>query len=136
MPLKLLRIIYLATALLIGMQNISWASNSDNEVIGNTLTYGMVKKNIKVGQSTQEDVVKLFGSPDNMVMRRNKEIWVYDRYRVETDTTTASGYGTILLAGGSQSSTSTSTRVKTITVIIDFNPGGVVEDLSMRVGGY
>lgn len=136
MPHQLLRNIYLAIFILIGMQGMSWASNSDNEPLGNTLTYGMVKKNIKVGQSTQEDVVKLFGSPDNMVMRKNKEIWVYDRYRVETDTTTASGYGTILLAGGSQTSTSTSTRIKTITVIIDFTPGGIVEDLSMRVGGY
>lgn len=112
------------------------SADTNAEPQGNTLTYGMVKKNIKVGQSTQEDVIKIFGSPDNMVMRKNKEIWVYDRYRVETDTSTASGYGTILLAGGSQSTTSTSTRVKTITVIIDFNASGIVEDFSMRVGGY
>jgi outer membrane protein assembly factor BamE (lipoprotein component of BamABCDE complex) len=136
MPHKSMRMTFFAIALLFGMLNMSWATVSDNEAAGNTLTYGMVKKHIKVGQSNQEDVVKLFGSPDNMVMRRNKEVWVYDRYRVETDTTTSSGYGTILLAGGSQSSTSISTRVKTITVIIDFTPSGVVEDLNMRVGGY
>lgn len=136
MLLKLLKTICLTAIILGGNQNLVWAGNSNDQALGNTLTYGMVKKNIKVGQSSQEDVVKLFGSPDNMVTRKNKEIWVYDRYRVETDTTTSSGYGTILLAGGSQSSTTTSTRIKTITVIIDFSPAGIVEDLSMRVGGY
>ena len=136
MPQKILNAICIAVLILAGIQSAATAGNLEKEELGNTLTYGMVKKNIKVGQSNQEDVVKLFGSPDNMVMRKNKEIWVYDRYRVETDTRTASGYGTIILAGGSQSSTTTSTRVKTITVIIDFTPTGIVEDLSMRVGGY
>lgn len=126
----------LAALLFFGAHLSVVAAEPTTEPQGNTLTYGMVKKNIKVGQSTQEDVIKLFGSPDNMVMRKNKEIWVYDRYRVETDTTTSSGYGTILLAGGGGSSTSTSTRVKTITVIIDFNSNSIVEDFSMRVGGY
>ena len=117
-------------------QQIGTAAEPSSDLMVNTLTYGMVKKNIKIGQSTQEDVVKVFGSPDNMVMRRSKEIWIYDRFRVETDISTNSGYGTILLAGGSQSSTTSSTRVKTITVIIDFNSNGTVEDFSMRVGGY
>lgn len=128
----------LVMGILLGLilQSVGCAAENSSEPLGNTLTYGMVKKNIKIGQSTQEDVVKLFGSPDNMVMRKTKEIWVYDRYRVETDTSTSSGYGTILLAGGGQSSTTSSTRVKTITVIFDFNPSGIVEDFSMRVGGY
>lgn len=108
----------------------------DGSLSESKLTYGMVKRNIKIGQSTQADVLKLFGSPDNMVMRKGREIWVYDRYRVETDSSTSSGYGTILLVGGSQSSTSTSTRVRTITVIFDFSNSGIVEDFSMRVGGY
>jgi len=133
---KFITTITLALAVFVGLQGPIWASDTDGGPSPNTLTYGMVKKNIKIGQSTQEDVVKLFGSPDNMVMRKSKEIWIYDRYRVETDTTTASGYGTIILAGGSKSSTTTSTRVKTITVIIDFSTSGVVEDFSMRVGGY
>lgn len=126
-------LVAVATGLL--LNHLALAQSNDQPQ-GNTLTYGMVKKNIKTGVSTQEDVIKLFGSPDNMVMRKNKEIWIYDRYRVESDSTTSSGYGTILLAGGSQSTTSTSTRVKTITVVIDFNNNGVVEDYSMRVGGY
>ena len=133
---KLVKAVSLIIAIFIGLQGPICASETDGGPSPSTLTYGMVKKNIKIGQSTQEDVVRLFGSPDNMVMRKNKEIWIYDRYRVETDTSSVSGYGTIILAGGSKSSTTTSTRVKTITVIIDFNTAGVVEDFSMRVGGY
>lgn len=102
----------------------------------NTLTFGMVKKHVKVGQSTQEDVAKLFGSPDNMVMRKGKEIWIYDRFKVETNVSSESGYGTIILAGGSKRTASSSTSLKTITVIIDFTEQGVVADLTMRVGGY
>jgi len=104
--------------------------------ISNSLTYGMAKKHIKNGETTQADVIQLFGSPDNMVMKNGKEMWIYDRFRVETETNSSSGYGTILLAGGSTNSSRNSTYTKTITIIIEFDSDSVVEDFNMRVGGY
>jgi hypothetical protein len=106
-------------------------NNSESKI-----SYGMAKKNIVVGKTSQEDVIKLFGSPDNMVLKSNKEIWIYDRFRVETSNKTSSGYGTVILLGRNSSNSHSSTYTKTITLIIDFEENGVVEDFNMRVGGY
>jgi hypothetical protein len=100
------------------------------------ISYGMVKKHVKPGESTQVEILKLFGSPDNMVLKKGKETWVYDRFKVETSVSTESGYGTIILAGTKTSKMTTSTSVRNLTVIIEFTASGIVEDLSMRVGGY
>ena len=108
----------------------------ENLALSNKLTYGMAKKHIKSGETTQAEVLELFGSPDNMVLKNGKEMWIYDRFRVETETSSATGYGTILLAGGSANSSRTSTYTKTITIIINFTKDSVVVDFNMRVGGY
>ena len=102
----------------------------------NSITYGMVKKHITVGSTSQADVVKLFGSPDNMVMKKQQEMWIYDRFRVEASSSSSSGYGTLILLGGMSGRSSSSTRTETLTVIIEFDKSGIVEDYSMRVGGY
>ena len=114
-------------------------TNAQNNVINNSeskITYGMAKKNVVVGKTSQEDVIKLFGSPDNMVLKKNKEIWIYDRFRVETSNKSSSGYGTVILLGGNSNNSYSSTYTKTITLIIDFDEDGIVEDFNMRVGGY
>jgi len=114
--------------------NIQNAPITKNE--NGNITYGMVKKHIVIGKTSQEDIIKLFGSPDNMVMKKNKEIWIYDRFRVENSSSSSSGYGTLILLGGSSNTSNTSTHTKTITVIIDFDEESIVEDFNMRVGGY
>ncbi|OEU65789.1 MAG: hypothetical protein BA863_09985 [Desulfovibrio sp. S3730MH75] len=103
---------------------------------GSEITYGVAKKNIVIGKTRQEDVIKLFGSPDNMIMRQGRELWIYDRFRVESSSESSSGYGTLILFGGSSRKSTVSTQTKTLTVILDFNKVGIVEDFSMRVGGY
>ena len=109
---------------------------SKSEPEGARLTYGMAKKNIKIGETTQADVIKLFGSPDNMILKDDKEMWIYDRFRVESESSSSSGYGTILVAGIGGTSSKNSSYVKTITIIINFDSNSVVEDYNMRVGGY
>ena len=103
---------------------------------GTRLTYGMAKKNIKIGKTTQADVIKLFGSPDNMILKDSKEMWIYDRFRVESESSSTSGYGTILIAGIGGTSSRNSSYTKTITIIINFDSNSIVEDYNMRVGGY
>ncbi len=139
-------VIIVALVIIFAFSNISCMHNNspnkhaqDTQITSNQngkITYGMVKKHIEIGKTSQEDVIKLFGSPDNMVMNKKKEMWIYDRFRVETSSKSSSGYGTLLLLGGSSSSSQSSAHTKTITVIIDFDEEGIVEDLNMRVGGY
>lgn len=111
-------------------------ANDESKEKDSTLSYGMVKKNVQVGITTQLDVLKIFGSPDNMVLKKGKEVWIFDRFKVETKSSTESEYGTILIAGSKSSKSTTSSTMKNITVIIEFTESGTVEDFSMRVGGY
>lgn len=111
-------------------------ASDDSKEKESVLSYGMVKKNVLVGVSTQLEILKIFGSPDNMVLKKGKEVWIFDRFKVETNVSTESEYGTIIIAGRKSSKLTTSTTMKNITVIIEFGESGTVEDFSMRVGGY
>ncbi|MDO8713323.1 MAG: hypothetical protein Q7K13_02440 [Polynucleobacter sp.] len=113
------------------------AYGSDEPVVKESaLSYGMIKKHVKSGTTSQLDIVKLFGSPDNMVLKKGKETWIYDRFKIETSVLSESSYGSIIIAGSKSSKLTSSSIMKNITVIIEFSEDGIVEDLSMRVGGY
>ncbi len=131
------------TLILIGFfMLINWLSagkalaQENVSVINETLSFGMVKKHVIVGKSTQSEVIKIFGSPDNIIMKKGKELWIYDRFKVETSASSESGFGNIIIAGVASKTSKTSTSIKTITVMIDFDVNNVVEDFSIRVGGF
>lgn len=113
------------------------------------LSYGMVKKLLVAGKTSQSEVVKAFGAPNNMTYAPGgSELWIYDHVRTETTTAAASsragiGIGSgagqgVIGAGlsGSSSSTVHSSSVRTLTVIIEFDRSGIVTSHSARVGGY
>jgi hypothetical protein len=113
------------------------------------LSYGLVKRHIAIGRSTQEDVIRLFGSPNNMVYKSDRsEMWIYDRFSADSFSQTkamSGGFGAMGasetggMAGSSatsKSSTRSRSSVRTLTVIIDFDTDGVVSDINARQGGY
>lgn len=116
------------------------------------LSYGAIKKHLKVGASSQADVVKLLGSPNNMTMTSNgNELWIYDRISTESSTSgERSSSGAILGIGGASggvgggaaiggSSSSSQSRLvsstKTLTVILEFK-NEILVDLLAREGRY
>ncbi|MDP2939148.1 MAG: hypothetical protein Q8O13_03580 [Candidatus Omnitrophota bacterium] len=97
------------------------------------LTSGMAKTKIIKGQTTQNEILDVFGAPN--IVTKNKsgnEVWTYDKASVETGTSDV--YGTILIAGGAGSRTSTSSR--TFTLIIEFDEKNVVKDYSYRSSAF
>lgn len=97
------------------------------------LTPGMAKTKIIKGQTTQNEILEVFGAPN--IVTKNKsgyEVWTYDKVSVETGTSDV--YGTILIAGGVGSRTSTSTR--TFTLMIEFDENNVVKDFSYRSSAF
>lgn len=112
------------------------------------ISYGALKMYLEEGVSTQRDVIKLVGSPDNMMMDSKGELWTYDRVtRTSTSTDDSANEsrtvgGSIIILGGSttdsnsrtQSTTSSST--KTITAILEFNKEGVLTKYSIRTSKY
>jgi hypothetical protein len=114
------------------------------------ISLGLVRKELKIGTSTQEDVIRRFGSPTNIVMSGSGkgEIWIYDQIRTEAITQLSSqqssaaigaGGGSIGVAAGTRNANSksfTTSTVRTLTVILDFDPTGKLVDISARQGGY
>ncbi len=117
------------------------------------LSFGAVKRNLRVGVSTQADVLRQLGSPNNMTLTgRGREIWVYDRIRTEMETTGAShsaggriGFGALagnalfgasFGAGEAKSRSSLVSSTKTLTVILEFDENQVLRDLAVREGRY
>ena len=97
------------------------------------LTPGMAKTKIIKGQTTQNEVLEVFGAPN--IVTKNKsgnEVWTYDKASIETGTSDA--YGTILIVGGSGSRSSTSAR--TFTLMIEFDDKNVVKDFSYRSSAF
>ncbi|MBU1727143.1 MAG: hypothetical protein KJ880_05890 [Candidatus Omnitrophica bacterium] len=92
------------------------------------LTAGMVNKTIVKGQTSQDEILKTFGPPNIITKNKSgKEVWTYDK--VSTASSSAGGYGTILIAGVGGSSSSTASQ--TFTLMVTFNENNIVEDYSM-----
>jgi len=107
------------------------------------VTVGLVQKEIRVGMSGA-DVAAALGSP-NIVTRDNqgRESWIYDKIATEASYSDSSGNvsggvraagiagDTLLLgnvgAGASRSKGASATTQRTLTVIIRFDPNGLVE---------
>jgi len=97
------------------------------------LTPGMAKTKIIKGQTTQNEIIQVFGPPN--IVTKNKsgnEVWTYDKVSVETGTSDV--YGTLLIVGGAGSRSSTSTR--TFTLMIEFDEKDVVKDFSYRSSAF
>ena len=97
------------------------------------LTPGMAKTKIIKGQTTQNEILQVFGAPN--IVTKNKsgnEVWTYDKVSVETGTSDV--YGTLLIVGGAGSRSSTSAR--TFTLMIEFDEKDVVKDFSYRSSAF
>lgn len=113
------------------------------------LTQGMVRLTIKVGATTQAEVLETFGAPNITTMDgNNQEVWVYDRHATVTSDS-SSGFSVGILGGvggGSgvggaglgfgktKSRAETSTR--TMTLIIKFNNAHIVSDFKSRSSAF
>ena len=100
------------------------------------ITPGGAKKYIKPGETTQAEVVEVFGTPNVITRKDGGEMWVYDK--VSSKTTSAAfgagglggggghdGFGGGGLAGGVASSERSET---TVMLIIYFNEQDIVRD--------
>lgn len=125
----------------------------ENSIQETSLSYGAIKKHLKIGVTTQADILKLFGSPNNMTTSSSgNEIWVYDKVRTELSTTAEKGTAGGIIGGGigigsggvgaavggseSKSKTNVVSTTNTLTVIMEFNGNNILIDYSARQGRY
>jgi hypothetical protein len=115
----------------------------------NTLTHGMVQMNVKVGTTTQAEIIEAFGGPNITTLDgTGQEMWVYDRHAtVSYDK--ASGFSIGLLVGGggggvgaggglgfSNRKSKSTQSSRAMTLIIKFDANKVVSDFKSRSSSF
>lgn len=114
-----------------------------------TLTHGMVQMTLKVGTTTQSEVLETFGAPNITTLDAGgQEVWVYDR-QATVSSSGSSGFSIGMLLGGiggsvagagnlgfSSSKSKASQTQRTMTLIIKFGPDKRVSDFKSRSSSF
>lgn len=97
------------------------------------LTHGNVQLKLKIGETTQIQVLEAFGAPNiTTVDGANQEVWTYQRQATVSQAASSANYWTIALAGGSSGAAGFEQTQRTMTLIIKFDSGNVVSDFRSR----
>lgn len=101
------------------------------------LTQGNVQMNLVTGETTKAEVLEVFGAP-NVTTRdgSGREVWTYQRQGQVSQSSSRSGFWTILLAGGGSSSSGFESSSRMITLIIKFDDDDVVTDFRSRASNF
>jgi len=89
------------------------------------LTPGMAKSTIIKGQTTQAEVMEVFGPPDLVTHKDDLQVWTYDKIAYDVEVT--GGQVSLFRRGTRSRSSSTSTML-----IIYFNDSDIVRDYRMN----
>lgn len=117
------------------------------------LSYGMVTSQVRKGETTQLDLVQLFGAPSvSTYDSAGIETWVYEKTVTQTDVQSNSkavqgaanlgmffNWGQVgggVAGGQSSQAASTAASVRSITVIVKFNDQKIVSDYSVRASYF
>jgi outer membrane protein assembly factor BamE (lipoprotein component of BamABCDE complex) len=101
------------------------------------LTHGNVQMNLNVGETTQTEVLEVFGAPNITSMDGSgREVWTYQRHATVAQSKSRSGYFTIILAGGGRSSSGYEQTSRTMTLLIKFDENKVVSDFRSRTSNF
>ncbi|UNK77890.1 hypothetical protein MNQ96_09810 [Sphingopyxis granuli] len=142
-------IIMVAAGLAILAATPAQARKKDEPSDPNMLTQGMVQMTLRVGTTTQAEIIDTFGAPNITTMDASgQQMWVYDRHAtVMSDSSGGFSIGILGGAGGGgggalgglgfgkrKSESSTSTR--SMTLVIKFDSRGVVSDFKSRSSSF
>ena len=101
------------------------------------LTQGMVQMNLEVGKTNKAEVLNTFGGPNITTRDSNgNEVWTYQRAAQIAQSSSQSGYWTIIIAGKSGSAAGFETSSRMITLIIKFDQNDVVTDFKSRESNF
>ena len=102
-----------------------------------SLTQGNVQMQLKVGKTTKAEVLEIFGSP-NVTTRNSsgQEMWTFQRAAQVNQSSSQSGYWTIILAGKNSKASGFESSSRIITLIINFDANDLVADFSRRESNF
>jgi hypothetical protein len=107
-------------------------------IVGNgDLTHGNVQLALRVGKTTQTDVLETFGAPNVATIDSSgQEVWTYQRHATITQHGSAHNYWTVILLGGSTSADGFEQTQRTMTLMIRFDASKVVSDFRSRTAEF
>jgi len=87
----------------------------------NKLTTGQVQLTLRKNQTTQTEVLEVFGSPNLVTVNSDgEEVWTYQKHASVSTASSSSVYGTIILFGASSNTSGLEQSSRTMTLIIKF----------------
>ncbi len=115
----------------------------------NTLTHGMVQMTLRVGKTTQSEILDAFGGPNiTTIDGQGNEMWVFDRHATVTSDS-SSGFSIGMLVGGlgggaggvgglgfGKRKSKSSESSRSMTLIIKFDSGKIVSDFKSRSSSF
>lgn len=120
----------LSVVLLVSLAGCATQKQTLPEIEGDSLTVGKVQGEIRVGMDAAK-VAEILGSPNIITTDdQRREVWIYDKVSTDRVDTSRSGYGTLIILGGSSGSSASSQRQRTLTVIIKFDEEKKVRDFA------
>lgn len=115
----------------------------------NTLTHGMAQMTLRVGQTSQAEVLETFGGPNITTLDgEGREVWVYDRHAtVSADSSSGFSIGMLIGAGGGgvgggaglgfgKKKSKSSQSSRNMILIIKFGPDKRVVDFKSRSSSF
>ena len=115
----------------------------------NPLTHGMVQMTVRVGATTQAEILETFGAPNvTTIDGTGQEMWVYDRQAtVTSDSSSGFSIGMLIGAGGGdvggggglgfgKKKSRSETSSRSMTLIIKFDSKKVVSDFRSRSSSF
>lgn len=128
---------------------LSARADKKDEDTTNTLTHGMAQMTLRVGSTTQTDVIEAFGAPNITTLDgQGQEVWIYDR-QATVSMSKDSGFSIGMLVGGGgggvgaggglgfgSSKSKSSQSQRTMTLIIKFGADKRVSDFKSRSSSF
>ena len=101
------------------------------------LTQGMVQLKVQVGKTSKTEILETFGAP-NITTRDSSgdEVWTYQRQAQTNQSSSQSGYWTIILAGKTSKASGFETSSRMMTLIIKFDNNEIVTDFKSRESNF
>ncbi len=116
------------------------ASPPKETIAKNSLTPGQVSLTLKKNQTSQQEVIDAFGSPNLVTQSADgEEIWTYQRHATVSNASSSGFSATIILLGGGSNTSGFEQSSRTITLIIKFkevNGVKTVVDFSSRSSSF
>jgi len=136
--------LFICVTIMAGSMNACTLPSKPVTTRNSELTHGNVQMNVRVGETTQAQVLDVFGAPNiTTIDGSGQEVWTYQRAATVEQSVNTRGFWTVLLlgefsatAGQSQETSGFEQTQRMMTLIIKFGETNLVTDFRSRASEF